>query len=191
MFLAAAKRTPVDLHEWAIQMMERHNRKSHLAPQLSPSTQALLRGETVASPGIQSSASNTSKTPTSGDIPIVEDYPRQSAEPDQVTPQVDINGTGMYQPQHTSFDRSGFPPRSSSNFAQSTPRPRDSDGYSGGSRFPPRESSGIASTTLPIRNAGPPPGTLPQPPDTAFKNMTTRPSNTNVPAYDDNYQSQY
>ncbi|PYH45007.1 MAP kinase kinase Ste7 [Aspergillus saccharolyticus JOP 1030-1] len=31
-FLQAAKRTPVDLQEWAISMMERHNRKSYLAP---------------------------------------------------------------------------------------------------------------------------------------------------------------
>ncbi|KAF2841913.1 mitogen-activated protein kinase [Patellaria atrata CBS 101060] len=42
-FLQAAKRTPVDLEAWAVSMMERHNRKSHLAPQLSPSTKALLR----------------------------------------------------------------------------------------------------------------------------------------------------
>ncbi|KAI6948621.1 hypothetical protein D0869_16088 [Hortaea werneckii] len=44
-FLQAAKRTPVDLEAWAIGLMEKHNRKSHLAPQLSPSTKALLRGE--------------------------------------------------------------------------------------------------------------------------------------------------
>ncbi|KAJ5667982.1 Dual specificity protein kinase FUZ7 [Penicillium maclennaniae] len=31
-FLQAAKRTPVDLQDWAISMMERHNRKSYLAP---------------------------------------------------------------------------------------------------------------------------------------------------------------
>ncbi|KAF2764858.1 mitogen-activated protein kinase [Teratosphaeria nubilosa] len=43
-FLQAAKRTPVDLEQWAVSMMEKHNRKSHLAPQLSPSTKALLRG---------------------------------------------------------------------------------------------------------------------------------------------------
>jgi mitogen-activated protein kinase kinase len=43
-FVQAAKRTPVNLQEWAINLMERHNRKSHLAPQLSPATQALLRG---------------------------------------------------------------------------------------------------------------------------------------------------
>lgn len=30
--MQAAKRTPVDLQEWAISMMERHNRKSYLAP---------------------------------------------------------------------------------------------------------------------------------------------------------------
>ena len=33
-FLLAAKRTPVDLQAWAVSMMERHNRKSHLAPQM-------------------------------------------------------------------------------------------------------------------------------------------------------------
>ncbi|KAK4540158.1 hypothetical protein LTR36_009744 [Oleoguttula mirabilis] len=44
-FLQAAKRTPVDLEAWAVSMMEKHNRKSHLAPQLSPATKALLRGE--------------------------------------------------------------------------------------------------------------------------------------------------
>ena len=35
-FLLAAKRTPVDLQAWAVSMMERHNRKSHLAPQSVP-----------------------------------------------------------------------------------------------------------------------------------------------------------
>lgn len=42
-FVQAAKRTPVDLRDWAVKMMERDNRKSHLAPQLSPATQDLLR----------------------------------------------------------------------------------------------------------------------------------------------------
>jgi mitogen-activated protein kinase kinase len=32
LFLQAAKRTPVDLQEWAVSMMDRHNRKSYLAP---------------------------------------------------------------------------------------------------------------------------------------------------------------
>ncbi|KAI6367220.1 hypothetical protein MCOR25_004957 [Pyricularia grisea] len=42
-FVQAAKRTPVDLREWAFGLMERDNRKSHLAPQLSPATADLLR----------------------------------------------------------------------------------------------------------------------------------------------------
>lgn len=50
-FLQAAKRTPVDLEQWAVSMMERHNRKSHLAPQLSPATKALLRGEDTSKSG--------------------------------------------------------------------------------------------------------------------------------------------
>lgn len=49
-FLQAAKRTPVDLEAWAVSMMEKHNRKSHLAPQLSPATKALLRGDQSSTP---------------------------------------------------------------------------------------------------------------------------------------------
>lgn len=45
--------------------MERDNRKSHLAPQLSPSTQELLRSTDPPSDG------NNAYTPTSGEIPIV------------------------------------------------------------------------------------------------------------------------
>jgi mitogen-activated protein kinase kinase len=59
-FLQAAKRTPVDLQQWAISMMEKHNRKSHLVPPLSPSTRALLRGEDTPS----------TVTPTVSSIPI-------------------------------------------------------------------------------------------------------------------------
>lgn len=61
-FVQAAKRTPVDLREWAFGLMERDNRKSHLAPQLSPATQDLLR---------TSDDDGTLETPTSGEIPIV------------------------------------------------------------------------------------------------------------------------
>ncbi|TKA49752.1 hypothetical protein B0A54_00421 [Friedmanniomyces endolithicus] len=77
-FLQAAKRTPVDLEQWAVSMMEKHNRKSHLAPMLSPATQALLRGEdvtpgtasTVRSMGSSRHTASTQPTPTSGEIPI-------------------------------------------------------------------------------------------------------------------------
>lgn len=70
-FLQAAKRTPVDLEQWAVSMMERQHRKSHLAPQLSPATKALLRGaETPASQTSQSSTPFDGATPVSGEIPI-------------------------------------------------------------------------------------------------------------------------
>ncbi|KAK0939277.1 MAP kinase kinase (MEK) [Friedmanniomyces endolithicus] len=77
-FLQAAKRTPVDLEQWAVSMMEKHNRKSHLAPMLSPATQALLRGEdgtpgtasTVRSMGSSRHTASRQPTPTSGEIPI-------------------------------------------------------------------------------------------------------------------------
>ncbi|KAG8625415.1 hypothetical protein KVT40_007166 [Elsinoe batatas] len=71
-FLQAAKRTPVDIQAWAVGMMERHNRKSHLAPQLSPSTKSFLRGTDDKS---STSSSRTPRVPTppsssAGDIPI-------------------------------------------------------------------------------------------------------------------------
>lgn len=71
--MQAAKRTPVDLREWAVGMMERDNRKSHLAPQLSPSTQDLLRSSdspTQNQSQAQAQPEDRSHTPTSGEIPI-------------------------------------------------------------------------------------------------------------------------
>src|SRR3569833_944354 len=67
-FVQAAKITPVDLREWAVGLMERDNRKSHLAPQLSPATQELLRS--TDSPTYHGE-DRTLQTPTSGEIPIV------------------------------------------------------------------------------------------------------------------------
>lgn len=66
-FLQAAKRTPVDLEQWAISMMEKQNRKSHLVPPLSPSTKALLRGEETPATSL---SSGSERTPTVGTIPI-------------------------------------------------------------------------------------------------------------------------
>ena len=63
-FLLAAKRTPVDLQAWAVSMMERHNRKSHLAPQLQPpETKPAERSR--RSPG-----SSNQHQVTANDIPI-------------------------------------------------------------------------------------------------------------------------
>ena len=66
-FVQAAKRTPVDLKDWAISLMERDNRKSHLAPQLSPATRDLLRGDDSPT---TVTTNDSLETPTSGDIPI-------------------------------------------------------------------------------------------------------------------------
>lgn len=59
-FLQAAKRTPVDLRQWAVSIMEKENRKSHLGPPRSPSTEALLRSNdntgATAPPGRRPSA---------------------------------------------------------------------------------------------------------------------------------------
>ena len=199
MFLAAARRTPVDLEDWAVQMMERHNRKSHLAPQLSPSTRALLRGEEIPSPkeAPASAASTATKTPTSGMIPIAEDDRRAMPTGEQSGAQRvysnDVNGTGMYPSQSAIFDRSGFPPRTSSNIsAPSSGRLRDGDSFSPKRGLPshPRDSGNFNSTTLPIRPAPPPLGPLPAPPDPSLRNSATKRSvpNGSPYSYSDNQQ---
>ncbi|KAJ9203008.1 hypothetical protein DTO207G8_1921 [Paecilomyces variotii] len=75
-FLQAAKRTPVDLQEWAVSMMEKHNRKSYLAP---PAPKSLNRdgsrnsSSTPKPPGATTGTSShppSHPTPTSGDIPL-------------------------------------------------------------------------------------------------------------------------
>ena len=67
-FVQAAKRTPVDLREWAVGLIERDNRKSHLAPQLSPATQQILRSgdSPVVAPDSARSQDYSLPTPTSG-----------------------------------------------------------------------------------------------------------------------------
>ncbi|KAF2762408.1 kinase-like protein [Pseudovirgaria hyperparasitica] len=67
-FLLAAKRTPVDLEAWAVSMMERQNRRSHLGPIPSPSTRALLR-EGTASPSATPAPEKTPTAETNGKIP--------------------------------------------------------------------------------------------------------------------------
>ena len=111
--------------------MERHNRKSHLAPQLSPSTPALLRGETVASPSKESSAS---KTPTSGEIPIAGGDDMKSSPPlDMSAVQralpTEVNGS-IYSTPSSSYERPVFPPRTSSTSAIQPSRSRDSEVFS-------------------------------------------------------------
>ncbi|KAB8576213.1 hypothetical protein FH972_025741 [Carpinus fangiana] len=58
-FLQAAKRTPVDLEAWAVQMMNQSKRRSHLEPQISPASREAL-----------ANAPASGATPTANDIPM-------------------------------------------------------------------------------------------------------------------------
>ena len=193
MFLQAAKRTPVNLEEWAVQMMERHNRKSHLAPQLSPSTQALLRGETTASPSRESAVLAASKTPTSSEIPIANGderpMPTSTSEPPMSSRITDVNGAGMYPEQTPVYDRPGFPPRTSSSLGQPSSRSRETGGYDSYAGGYPPESGGF-NQTLPIRPA-PPSGPLPQPPNSQLGSVTTPRPVANGSSYNYGDSSQY
>lgn len=191
MFLQAAKRTPVDLQQWAVQMMERHNRKSHLAPQLSPSTQALLRGDfgssssektsstsnPLTSPSRDSTpATQSSRTPTSSDIPLAkapspkpQPGPQTStSEPPMSSRITDVNGSTSYHEQAAMYEN-GYPPRTSSSLGAQQPRPSQRTGYDNSSyagySVPPDNGNngGGFMNSLPIRPA-PPNGPLPPPP---------------------------
>lgn len=193
-------------------MMERHNRKSHLAPQLSPSTQALLRGEGVSSPSKESSAL---KTPTSGEIPIGGgDDMKASPALDMCAVQhalpIEINGTNMYPTPPSSYERPLFPPRTSSSSAVQPSRSRESEIFGSlPTQIRPRDTDNInvttvsqtrprdpdtyiATTVLPIRPAPPPTGPLPAPPgSTGFRASMLRRQATNGLAYPNAEQPQY
>ena len=207
MFLKAAKRTPVNLAEWGGQMMERSNRKSQHVPELSPTTKSFLRGEsqpspkeavtsgsTNSNPTFTPTTSNSAFTPTSGVIPIAEDDTRPTPiTAIQRDPYSEINDIGMYPSQTTSFDRQGFPPRTSSNLSgPPSGRSRDGEAFtpSGGLPNQLRDSGNFnPTTTLPIRPAPPPSGPLPQPPTGSFRNSAgRRPVPNGLPYQYDNNQ---
>ncbi|KAM0333093.1 hypothetical protein ACHAQA_001751 [Verticillium albo-atrum] len=154
-FVQAAKRTPVNLRDWAVSMMERDNRKSHLAPQLSPATRELLNSSD--SPTYHSNANDDRPfdTPTSGEIPIA--------------------GAGIISPrdqygssQNRSPTRNGLPSGRSTGpghpgmgqrivTTNSIPKAGDYPNSAGPS------SASAATFSLPVRPA-PPGGPLPPPP---------------------------
>ena len=177
-------------------MMEKHKRKSHLAPQLSPATQGLLRGEPAASPRESASVASATKTPTSSEIPAVSDehrpLPTSTSEPPMSSRITDVNGAGAF-PQETPamYDNQayGHPPRTSSSLSQSSSLQKALNHYD---NFPnhPQESSGF-NHTLPIRPA-PPAGPLPQPPGSSYgKGTTPRSSATNGSAYQYGEEAHY
>lgn len=134
--MQAAKRTPVDLKEWAVGLMERDNRKSHLVPQLSPSgTHELLRSSD-SSPQSRNEELPLD-TPQFGDIPIAgagilsprDQLPTQNRSPSR-------NGAGASRPTHPSLGQ-----RAATNSAS---------GYSDGSYH-----SSSNTFNLPVRPAPP------------------------------------
>ncbi|KAI9747743.1 MAG: hypothetical protein M4579_007399 [Chaenotheca gracillima] len=181
-FLQAAKRTKVDLEGWAISLLERNNRKSHLPPQLSPSTQALLHSKDD-SPSSKATSSS-SKTPTSGEIPIAggDITTQRAAAPSQHQPSQNPTPVTATRQQHP-----GHPPRTSSasalpssmrggagapiqivngstsgnNNNSSSSISNNNNAGNGVSNGP---GPGMHTTTLPMRPAPPPAGPLPQPP---------------------------
>ncbi|CAI7605953.1 unnamed protein product [Penicillium pancosmium] len=72
-FLQAAKRTPVDLQEWAISMMERHNRKSYLQP---PAPKSLKDTQTPTP-----TTSSTVPTPAAAAPPAPASIPAPISKP--------------------------------------------------------------------------------------------------------------
>ncbi|KAH6665903.1 dual specificity protein kinase FUZ7 [Plectosphaerella plurivora] len=154
-FVQAAKRTPVDLREWAFGLMERDNRKSHLAPQLSPATRELLNSSD--SPTFHSRDTTEDRpydTPTSGEIPIV--------GAGIISPRHDYG-----QPQNRSPTRNGLPSGRSTGSGHAglglgrivtstnIPQPGDYPKSAG-------PAPGSSSFNLPVRPA--PGGPLPPPP---------------------------
>ncbi|KAL5353815.1 MAP kinase kinase (MEK) [Pseudogymnoascus australis] len=168
-FVQAAKRTPVDLRDWAVSLMEKHNRRSHLAPQLSPATQELLRSSdapTTSPPttsssipsSLPTSSSSLSTTSSSGDIPISTD-PRSAISPrEQVVNTINgIRSPTKPPPPIPTSAGIGRTPQGSGQQSPYMPRkamsPEVEQGGFGGGH----------SHVLPIRNA-PPGGPLPAPP---------------------------
>ena len=159
-FIQAAKRTPVNLQEWAISMMEQHNRKSYLAPPAPKhiardgSSDAVSYSDTPTSAEVplnyagESSPSMYSDTPTATKVP-----PTLGIEHLSIGSYDQINGGGgerTARPANTAQ-------QSSEAYLYSSPRSSNP--------YPPRQ--GAPSGTLPIRAAPPPTGPLPAPPGSA------------------------
>ncbi|KAH0542050.1 hypothetical protein FGG08_003515 [Glutinoglossum americanum] len=163
-FIQAAKRTPVDLQGWAVSLMEKHNRISHLAPQLTPSTQSLLR-DSGESP---STAGTNTATPTSGEILIVGEVKAYST-----------SSSSRKTPPNGSI--ASHPPRTSSAATLSG----HTRALPGTRELPIREppirgsASRTAESTLPVP---PPAGPLPPPPNGGLNGRAIAPRKPPVDA---------
>ncbi|EFW13606.1 MAP kinase kinase (MEK) [Coccidioides posadasii str. Silveira] len=174
-FIQAAKRTPVNLREWAISMMDRHNRKSYLAP---PAPRAInrdgSRDSVSESRSQQQPDPHSHPTPTSGEIPL-----NYSHEPyiqrDEQTPRAS-NPSPTLGLEHLSINnhsqpqvngQAGWPRRSpytpghhsNTNSPQTFTSPRAAPSPRHPSPRNPPQSAG-----LPLRTGPPSNGQMPPPP---------------------------
>ncbi len=178
-FLRAAKRTPVDLEGWAVSMMEKHNRQSHLVQPASSYPPNVLRG------GDDSASSKETLGPitptTSEEIfignvrpsPVTAVAPTSSSS-SVVTPKGENAPNGIHNLHSGHNPHPGHPLRTSSASAVPGLRAvRNSAVPSTTTMVPPpsipgtRPSPGATSTqtvTLPMRPA-PPIGPLPPAPN--------------------------
>ena len=150
-------------------LMERDNRKSHLAPQLSPATQQLLRSGDSPVVGSDSSRSQdySLPTPTSGDIPIGGGDVRSATASPQYNDMVKSppikNGSSSIGRSAGAPFHPGLPPRVSTT--NSVPKLTTLNAPE--KKSPSGSSSATAATfnhtSLPMRPA-PPAGPLPPPP---------------------------
>ncbi|KAK0741163.1 kinase-like domain-containing protein [Schizothecium vesticola] len=156
-FVQAAKRTPVDLKEWAFGLMDRDNRKSHLAPQLSPATQELLRSSD--SPTF---LTQTEQTPTSGEIPIMGNLVSPRDQSGSVSTRSPTRGPVAGRPGgshvHPGLGSRVVTTNSIPRYGQQVVVAQDQSPVASGS-----QSAGRPMFSLPMRPA-PPGGPLPPPP---------------------------
>lgn len=154
--MQAAKRTPVDLEEWATSMMERHNRKSHL-----PNHTAQYRQPASTS---GSASASTSGTPTSAEIPIgnLSISDRDAYSYSAANDQQQYHSRSASNPNHKSQSQS----QSQSTYPTPTSSQRP--------QFPTRLSSAsrVPQTQDPGRMAPPPLGPLPRVPSPATGRRT-------------------
>lgn len=187
-FLQAAKRTPVDLQEWAVSMMERHNRKSYLAP---PAPKSLKSDGTSSDTSYATSAASTASfasdprgtpmtarryaSPTSGNIPLAAPPFASQSTPTGI---VERSPPPPLSLQHLSLETrdapNGVGPRANRlayNDRDNIPEPASAIEPSQRPMFPPRTSSSgsvmnrnpLGSAALSLRQP-PPTGPLPAPP---------------------------
>jgi mitogen-activated protein kinase kinase len=166
-FLQAAKRTPVDLQEWAVSMMERHNRKSYLAP---PAPKSLKSDGTSSDTSHTASSASpasfvghlrdtpvTAKryaSPTVGNVPVVSSQYASQSTPTGIAERSPPPPLSL---QHLSLETrdapNGIGSRSNRlhySDRDNIPEPASAIEPSGRPMFPPRTSS--SNNTITGRN---------------------------------------